>query len=85
MVIRVETFDWTEQSIAILSSCEGLRSVELSLLDRYHVRLLLPPSCLAPDIVEAIVRGEEPSGLSLEKLVKGFPLAWDEQREKLAG
>ena len=36
---------------------------------------------LAPDIVEAIVRGEEPSGLSLERLVKGMPSVWEEQRE----
>ena len=28
---------------------------------------------LAPDIVEAILRGQEPSGLSLERLVKGMP------------
>ncbi len=49
------------------------------------MRRILGLACLAPDIVEAIVRGDEPSGLSLEKLTKGFPLAWDEQRERLAG
>ena len=38
---------------------------------------------LAPDIVEAIVRGEEPSGVSLERLVKGMPVLWEEQREEL--
>lgn len=36
---------------------------------------------LAPDIVEAIVEGREPSGLSLEKLVKRMPVVWAEQRE----
>ena len=39
---------------------------------------------LAPDIVEAIVEGREPSGLSLESLVKGMPVIWAEQREILA-
>jgi hypothetical protein len=37
---------------------------------------------LAPDIVESIVRGEEPSGLSLEKLTKGVPMQWKKQRER---
>ena len=34
------------------------------------------------DMVEAIVEGREPSGLSLEKLVKGVSVGWEEQREK---
>jgi hypothetical protein len=33
-----------------------------------------------PDIVEAILRGEEPHGLSLEKLRKNLPVRWEEQR-----
>ena len=39
---------------------------------------------LAPDLVEAIVDGREPSGLSLERLVKGVSVVWAEQREILA-
>ena len=35
---------------------------------------------LAPDFVEAIVAGTEPSGLSVEALVKGMPMGWEEQR-----
>ena len=30
--------------------------------------------------VPAIVRGDEPGGLSLERLVKGVPAIWKEQR-----
>jgi hypothetical protein len=52
-------------------------------VDRSYVRRILQLTCLAPDIVEAIVRGEEPSGLSLEKLTKGMPMAWEEQRAVL--
>ena len=33
-------------------------------------------------LVEAIVDGREPSGLSLERLVKRTPVVWEEQREK---
>jgi site-specific DNA recombinase len=37
---------------------------------------------LAPDIVEAIIAGRQPPGLSANKLIKDtrFPLAWHEQR-----
>jgi hypothetical protein len=38
---------------------------------------------LSPKIVEAIVYGREPDGLSLQKLVTGFPDDWEEQRKML--
>ena len=34
---------------------------------------------LAPDIIEAILMGEEPSGLSLTMLTKQLPTLWDKQ------
>jgi hypothetical protein len=34
----------------------------------------------APDIIEAILRGDEPDGLSLEKLRRNLPVRWEEQR-----
>ena len=52
-------------------------------VDRSYVGRIMRLALLAPDIVEAIVRGEEPSGLSLERLVKGMPVVWEEQRETL--
>jgi hypothetical protein len=52
-------------------------------VDRSYVRRILVLAMLAPDIVEAIVQGREPSGLSLERLAKGVPVGWEEQREKL--
>jgi len=42
-----------------------------------HVRLTL----LAPDLVEAILDGKEPEGLTLEKLFRPIPLLWEEQRK----
>ena len=51
-------------------------------VDRSYVGRIMRLALLAPDIVEAIVRGEEPSGLSLEGLVKGMPVLWEEQRER---
>ena len=36
---------------------------------------------LAPDIIEAVLNGKEPSSLTLSKLRKGFPEDWTEQRK----
>ncbi len=49
--------------------------------DRSYVARIMRLALLAPDIVEAIVHGEEPSGLTLEKLLKGIPIVWAKQRE----
>ena len=38
---------------------------------------------LAPDIIEAILGEDEPSGLSLERLTRRLPLLWSEQRKRL--
>ncbi len=53
-------------------------------VDRSYVGRIMRLALLAPDIVEVIVEGREPSGLSLERLVKGMPTVWAEQRERLA-
>ena len=53
-------------------------------LDRSYVSRIMRLALLAPDIVEAIVQGREPSGLSLKRLVKGMPMGWEEQREGFA-
>ena len=37
---------------------------------------------LAPDIIEAILRGREPEGMSLEKLRRDLPVRWDDQRKR---
>ena len=47
--------------------------------DAYVCRLL-PLTCLAPDIVEAILDGRQPKGLRLAKMLGIGPLAWEEQR-----
>ncbi len=38
---------------------------------------------LAPDIIEAILNGREPDGLSMRVLCKPVPMNWDQQRELL--
>jgi hypothetical protein len=52
-------------------------------IDLAHVTRTLGLARLAPDIVEAIVAGTEPDGLSIVQLFKGFPMAWPDQRRAL--
>lgn len=44
---------------------------------------LLRLTLLSPDIVESILMGNEPSGLSLTMLTKQLPVLWNEQRAEL--
>lgn len=49
-------------------------------LDRGHVGLTLNLAFLSPMLVRAIVRGEQPPGLRLKRLLRdGIPLSWREQ------
>jgi len=47
--------------------------------DAYVCRLL-PLTCLAPDIVEAILDGRQPKGLRLVEMLGNGPTGWEEQR-----
>jgi hypothetical protein len=49
-------------------------------LDPSFAARLLRLTLLAPDIIEAILMGEEPSGLSLTTLTKQLPSDWKAQR-----
>jgi hypothetical protein len=49
-------------------------------MDRGHVGLTLNVAFLSPTLTRAIVRGEQPSELRLNKLLRGnIPLSWHEQ------
>jgi hypothetical protein len=52
-------------------------------VDIAYVGRLLQLTLLAPDLVDAILGGREPSGLSLAKLGWGLPLLWSDQRALL--
>ena len=47
--------------------------------DAYVCRLL-PLTCLAPNIVEAVLDGRQPKGLRLAELLGNAPLVWNAQR-----
>ena len=52
-------------------------------VDRSYVGRMIRLTLFAPDIIETIIRGREPSGLSLARLVREGPVRWDEQRGAL--
>jgi hypothetical protein len=45
-----------------------------------YVCRLLPLTCLAPDIVEAVLDGRQPKGPRLAEMLGNGPLDWNEQR-----
>ena len=46
---------------------------------------LLPLTCLAPEMVEAILDGRQPKGLRLAELLGNGPIVWEEQRRRSSG
>ncbi len=44
-----------------------------------HVSRLLRMTLLAPEIVEAILAGSHPAGLTRAKVMKPFPMEWQRQ------
>jgi hypothetical protein len=52
-------------------------------VDSPYVTRILKQTTLAPDIVEVIIKGDEPDGLSLAKLIQSFPEEWNKQRALL--
>ena len=45
-----------------------------------HVYRLMRLTMLAPDIIEAVLDGTQPRTLTLQNIVRGFPISWKEQR-----
>ena len=48
-----------------------------------YVSRLLRTTLLAPDIVEAILDGRQPEGITLPALMEGVAMVWGEQRAAL--
>ena len=65
------------KSITDLAEQEGVT-------DAYVCRVL-PLTCVAPDIVEAILDGRQRKGLTLAEMLGNGPRGWDEQRARWYG
>ena len=82
VIALARAFRWQE----MLDTGEAGSTADLARkydVDRSYVSRILQLTSLAPDIVEAILAGNEPSGLSLGTLRQGVPLRWDEQQKHL--
>jgi len=82
VVALARAFHWQElidtgryASIAELAHALGV--------DRSYVGRITRLTLLAPGIVEGILRGAEPSGLSLGRLTRELPMEWQDQCERL--
>jgi len=72
-------FSWAEilESGQVKSISELARNLEV---DGSYITRILKLTTLTPDIVEAIINGEEPDGISLARLTRSFPREWSRQR-----
>ena len=59
-------------SISEMAKAEGI--------ERGYVGSLLRLTLLAPEMVEAILNGRQPEGVTLPRLLEGVPVGWGEQR-----
>lgn len=73
---------WHEWILAGKVSGQRAIAQKLGLNERYVSRVL-ECAFLAPDIVEAILSGRQPSDLTFEKLTRPLPLNWIDQRKQL--
>jgi hypothetical protein len=76
-LVRAHRWRWKiesgqAKSITDLAEQEGITVA--------YVCRLLPLTCLAPGIVEAIFDGRQPKGLRLAGMLGNGPLNWNEQR-----
>jgi hypothetical protein len=60
-------------SISEMAKAEGV--------ERGYVGSLLRLTLLAPEMVEAILNGRQPEGVTLPRLLEGVPVGWGEQIE----
>jgi hypothetical protein len=72
-------FRWRKQletgvyaTVAEIAAAEGIN-------DSYASRILRL-TLLAPDIVEVILDRRHPTGITLDRLMRPFPVAWERQR-----
>ena len=75
----VKAFGWQEK----LDSGKYASPKELAEKEKTeitHMYRLMRLTLLAPDIIQAIMDGQQPRALTLQNVVRGFPISWREQR-----
>jgi len=75
----VRAHDWYQRVLNGRALDQRALARQAGLTERY-VGKVFACAFLAPDIVEAILAGRQPRGLTFEKLTRNVPLSWAEQR-----
>ena len=52
-------------------------------IDQRYAGRILQFAFLAPDIIQAILEGSQPADLTVQRMLRGLPLSWSEQRRRL--
>ncbi len=78
-LVRAHHWRWPIDSGEFRSASELAAHEKIT--DSYVARMLTL-TLLAPDITQAILEGRQPKGLKLATLLRGIPLAWEEQRRE---
>ena len=79
-VVRAHRWRQLLESGKYVSSAELAKAEKVN--DSYLSRILCL-TLLAPDIIETILTGRQPSTLQLDDLLKPLPSAWERQRSEL--
>ena len=72
--------------LAILEFGEARTIIELAArekIDNSHMRRMLNPTTLAPDIVAAILDESLPQGVGVHELAISPPVLWEDQRKRI--
>jgi len=79
-ILRAIATSWEWAALLESGQVENVTELARTLKFSFqYTKRILSLVNLSPDVVEAIVYGREPDGLSLQKLVTGFPDDWEEQ------
>jgi len=79
----VQAFHWKQQlDSGQFATISELAEVEK--LDRSFVSHTLRLTLLAPDLVEAVLDGNQPRTMELRPMLRGLSAEWGRQRESLA-
>lgn len=83
MVKAVARAHWWRRSIESGGYASITELAEAEKINQSYVCRILRLTLLAPEIVEAIVGGRHPAGLQLDRLLRQFPVTWEQQRAEI--
>ncbi len=76
----VKAFAWQEKlDSGLYDTPKALAQKEG--IEPTHMYRLIRLTLLAPDIIQTIMDGTQPRALTLQNVIRGFPISWREQRD----